>query len=98
MLNKVLKDVLVCTWCLGPLDEGAGALTCSRCRAVYAIEEGIPNMLLDSARLHCPVCRRELKKGEGVATCEACGRQFSMTERLPAQILEQKAEAVRRKT
>jgi len=88
MLSKVLKDVLVCTWCLGPLDEGAATLTCTRCGAVYALQDGIPNMLLDSARLHCPNCRREMKKGEGVAVCEACGRKFSLTERLPAQALE----------
>ena len=87
MLSKVLKDVLVCTWCLGPLDEASETLTCTRCGAVYAIQDGIPNMLLDAARLHCPLCRRELKKSEGTAVCEACDRRFSITERLPAQMM-----------
>ena len=85
MLSKVLKDILVCTWCLSPLDESEAALTCTKCGAKYAVENGIPNMLLDAARLHCPVCRQELKKGEGVATCAGCQRQFSLRERLPAQ-------------
>ena len=88
MLNKLLKDVLVCTWCLSPLNEAETTLTCTKCGAVYAIQDDIPNMLLDSARLYCPQCRRELRKGEGVAVCEACNRQFSLRERLPAQLLE----------
>lgn len=88
MLNKLLKDVLVCTWCLSPLKEAGTTLTCTKCGAVYAIRDDIPNMLLDSARLHCPRCRRELKKGEGVALCETCNREFSLRERLPAQIFK----------
>jgi uncharacterized protein YbaR (Trm112 family) len=82
MLNKILKDKLVCTWCLGPLDESAARLKCTRCGAEYAIVDDIPNMVLDDAKLFCPSCRRELKKGEGMGMCESCGKKFSLRERI----------------
>jgi uncharacterized protein YbaR (Trm112 family) len=82
MISRLLKAKLVCTWCLGPLSESEGALTCIECGARYPVEEGIPNMLLEFAHVFCPRCRGEMKKGEGVAVCESCRRVFSLKERL----------------
>lgn len=51
-LDPLLLDILVCTDCHGQLrvDEAAGELVCTRCGLGYAVEDGIPNMLLDDAR------------------------------------------------
>ncbi len=82
MLSKTLTEVLVCTSCLGLLTEAETTLTCRQCGAVYAIEDGLPNMLPEEARLYCPECKRELRKSEGTGECEACGKRFPLLKRL----------------
>ena len=51
-LPQVLKEILVCPKCKGPLEfhEEEGEIRCLRCRLAYAIEDGIPNMLPGEAR------------------------------------------------
>lgn len=54
-MKKTLMDILCCPVCKGPLtlhvesqtqDEiVSGTLTCSRCRVVYPISDGIPDLL-----------------------------------------------------
>ena len=50
--NELLK-ILVCPKCKGPLEYRAAApesLICHDCRLVYAVQDGIPVMLIDEAR------------------------------------------------
>ena len=50
--NELLK-ILVCPKCKGPLEhrtEPSEALLCRTCRLVYAVQDGIPVMLIDEAR------------------------------------------------
>lgn len=51
MPSKELLELLACTACKGPLqhNEKEQKLVCPRCRLAYAIEDDIPNMLLDEA-------------------------------------------------
>jgi uncharacterized protein YbaR (Trm112 family) len=59
MLNQTLLSMLRCPKCRGALLEqpsshstasgGASALICQRCRLSYAIEDEIPNLLIDEA-------------------------------------------------
>lgn len=50
-LSQELKEILVCPACKGELDfqEAEGRIVCAACRLVYAIDEGIPNMLVEEA-------------------------------------------------
>ncbi|MFQ5704429.1 MAG: Trm112 family protein [Gemmatimonadales bacterium] len=47
-----LLEILVCPKCKGELEyrtEPKEELVCNACRLVYAVEEGIPIMLIDEA-------------------------------------------------
>ncbi|MBI4606871.1 MAG: Trm112 family protein [Planctomycetes bacterium] len=46
-----LLEILVCPLGKAPLRLEGSALVCTRCGLTYAIEDGIPNMLIDEARL-----------------------------------------------
>ena len=52
MLNPDLLAILRCPKCRGTLTEHAAppSLSCTNCRLVYAIEDGIPNLLIDEAQ------------------------------------------------
>ncbi len=45
-LSDTLLDVLVCPVDKADLRLADGTLVCTRCDRVYAIEDGIPNMLV----------------------------------------------------
>jgi uncharacterized protein len=51
-LPKELLEIVVCPKCKGALtlrpDESA--FTCAACKLVYAVEDGIPNFLVEEAR------------------------------------------------
>jgi uncharacterized protein len=51
MLDKDLLDLLVCPACKAALlyDSAQDTLTCSQCRRVYPVREGIPILLIDQA-------------------------------------------------
>jgi uncharacterized protein len=51
-LPKELLEIVVCPRCKGPLtlQEDEAAFTCSACRLVYAVVDGIPNFLIEEAR------------------------------------------------
>ncbi|HET7603193.1 MAG TPA: Trm112 family protein [Gemmatimonadales bacterium] len=52
-LSPELLEILVCPACKGELEyheDPPETLTCRTCRLVYAVEDGIPIMLVDEAR------------------------------------------------
>jgi len=48
---KELLDILVCPLGKAPLRLEGDYLVCTKCGLGYKIEDGIPNMLIDEARL-----------------------------------------------
>ncbi len=52
LIPEVLQDILVCPVCKGDLEEHeeSSELGCPVCGLRYAVEDGIPNMLVDEAR------------------------------------------------
>jgi len=52
MLDKELLDLLVCPACKAALDYDSerDTLTCTQCRRVYPVRDGIPILLVDEAR------------------------------------------------
>lgn len=51
-LPKDLLEILVCPKCKGDLEYRTGSeeLVCHACRLRYAVEDGIPIMLIDEAK------------------------------------------------
>jgi uncharacterized protein YbaR (Trm112 family) len=51
-LSPELLEILVCPKCKGELEyrPSPEALICRACRLVYAVEDGIPIMLIDEAK------------------------------------------------
>jgi uncharacterized protein len=52
-LPKDLLEILVCPKCKGELEhrlEPAEELVCAACRLRYAVDDGIPIMLIDEAK------------------------------------------------
>lgn len=51
-LPPELLAILVCPKCKGDLEhrDAPESLVCHHCRLVYAVEEGIPVMLIDEAK------------------------------------------------
>lgn len=51
-LPKELLEIVVCPRCKGKLEVAAdeSTFTCRACKLVYAVEEGIPNFLVEEAR------------------------------------------------
>lgn len=51
-LPAELLEILVCPRCKGELEyrQQPESLVCNACRLVYAVEDGIPIMLIDEAK------------------------------------------------
>ncbi len=51
-LPAELLEILVCPRCKGDLEyrQQPESLVCNACRLVYAVEDGIPIMLIDEAK------------------------------------------------
>ena len=50
-IPKDLLDILVCPLGKAPLSLEGQSLVCTKCGLRYSIEDGIPNMLVDEAKL-----------------------------------------------
>lgn len=50
MIRPELLSILRCPKCKGMLREGPAQLTCTTCKLVFSVEDGIPNMLIEDAR------------------------------------------------
>ena len=51
-LEEAVLALLACPRCKGPLTraEDGGALVCAACRLAYPVEDGVPDLLPESAR------------------------------------------------
>jgi uncharacterized protein YbaR (Trm112 family) len=51
-LPKELIEIVVCPRCKGALAlrEDQSAFTCAACKLSYAVEDGIPNFLIEEAK------------------------------------------------
>ncbi len=51
LLDPRLAEILVCPACRSSLDEdeAASELVCTGCGYRYAVDDGVPNMLIDEA-------------------------------------------------
>ena len=80
-MDPGLLEILCCPWCLGSLRHEEDRLTCLSCGAVYSIEDGTPNMLVEEAELHCHKCGAVLTIREKTASCDECGLNWSVEQR-----------------
>ena len=51
VIRQDLLEILVCPLGKAPLRLEGDTLICTRCGLTYRIEDGIPNMLIDEAKL-----------------------------------------------
>ena len=53
MISQDLLDILVCPVCKKPvaLSANGASLKCAECRRVYPIQDDIPIMLVDAAKI-----------------------------------------------
>lgn len=53
MIDKDLLEMLVCPACKQALEyrQNPETLKCSRCHRVYAVNDDLPNMLIDDAKV-----------------------------------------------
>jgi uncharacterized protein YbaR (Trm112 family) len=74
-ISKDLLDFLVCSFCKADLRLEGERLLCTNpeCGLIYAIEDDIPNMLIDEARRPCPKCGQQRDWNEDVLCCPKCG-------------------------
>lgn len=47
-ISNALLSILVCPIDHGKLRAGDGTLTCTTCERTYTVEDGIPNMVVDT--------------------------------------------------
>ncbi len=50
MIDSKLLAILVCPLCKAKLETSKHELICKKCKLAYPIDDGIPVMLIDSAR------------------------------------------------
>ncbi len=88
MVDERLLKILVCPWCLGEIDHGTARLSCTKCEAVYRIEDDIPVMLAEEADLYCGACKLLMEKRGVNAVCTTCGRHYRTDIRVEGNLLE----------
>ena len=73
-LDPSLLEILACPHCLTAVTEEGDALRCGNaaCALKFAVEDGIPNMLIDDADRACPGCGAERAYDGHALRCEPC--------------------------
>ena len=73
-ISKELLDIMCCSFCKSDLRLDAEKLHCTNleCGLVYAIEDDIPNMLIDEAKRPCPKCGTQRDWEDDVLKCAKC--------------------------
>ena len=78
MLDSKFLEILACPYCKSDVKEEGDRLLCTRaeCGLVYAVEDGIPIMLIGEASKPCPRCKAERDFTDEALVCKACGARF----------------------
>jgi hypothetical protein len=78
LLDPKLLEILACPYCKGEVREEGEKLVCTRreCGLVYAVEDGIPIMLVEEASKPCPSCGKQRTFAEEELACGSCGARF----------------------
>jgi len=56
MIDKELLEMLLCPACKQDLEyrQNPESLRCTQCHRVYAVQDGLPIMLIDEAKIEAP--------------------------------------------
>ncbi len=78
MLDRKFLEILACPFCKSSVREEGETLVCTHpeCGLVYAVEDGIPVMLVEEASKPCPRCQAEREFADETLTCPSCGASF----------------------
>lgn len=78
MIDPKLLEILACPYCKAEIREDGDALHCTRteCGLVYAVEDGIPVMLVEEASKPCPKCKSQREFANEELLCPSCGERF----------------------
>lgn len=79
-IPKDLLEILCCPLCRSDLRLEGEKLHCTKpdCALIYAVQDDIPNMLIDEAARPCPKCpaTREWDADKVEVRCPKCGATF----------------------
>jgi uncharacterized protein YbaR (Trm112 family) len=78
LLDPKFLEILACPYCKSEVREEGDRLFCTRseCGLVYAVEDGIPIMLIEEASKPCPQCKAEREFRDEELVCNSCGVRF----------------------
>ena len=78
MIDEELQKIMACPFCKGDLKFSEQEIAClnKECGCVYAIQDGIPVMLIDEAKRPCPKCGAKRDWNEDVLQCPKCGTKM----------------------
>lgn len=73
-LDPSLLEILACPHCLSNVKEEGETLYCinTPCGLRFAVEDGIPNMLIDDADRACRTCGGARTYDGRILRCDAC--------------------------
>jgi uncharacterized protein len=76
-LDPSLLEILACPHCLSEVSEEGTTLRCANdaCGLKFAVEDGIPNMLIDDADRACPSCGAARTYDGRVLRCDPCKKE-----------------------
>lgn len=81
VISKELLEILACPLCKSDLKAEGDKLHCTNaaCGCRYAVQDDIPNMLIDEAERPCPKCgkQRKWEPETDSISCPACGERFA---------------------
>lgn len=80
-LSNDLLDILACPLCKSPVRLKGNKLLCQNpeCGCRYAVQDDIPNMLIDEAERPCPRCaaQRDWDATKNTIICPKCRASFT---------------------
>jgi hypothetical protein len=78
VLDPKLLEILACPYCKAEVREEGDRLICTRreCGLVYAVEDGIPIMLVEEAAKPCPSCGSNRAFADEELVCRGCGARY----------------------
>jgi len=80
VISKDFLEILACPLCKSDLRVDGEVLVCTHapCGCRYAVQDDIPNMLVEDAARPCPKCgeNRKWEPDADSLTCPKCGEKF----------------------